>query len=391
MRPTLFAIPPSDPRWLLPAGDARVAAHAFEMYMPSRVGPRALTHILPAAQRLLGVRLLRSVGGECPRELGLLLDLAAEDSSRFGGAGWDSWVAWTGSPGPRRKLSIAFFRDGSPIGYCKVGATPTAREALRREGSVLADLAGSTIAAHVPSLLAVVEHDEVTSIFLAPLIGPKLPNSAPGDERHLAFLSVMAERSVSNVAAFVSSLRVRLERTQKPWRLIVKDLVRQVENGPLPEAPLRYSHGDFAPWNCIGGPMLHVVDWETGGFRPFGFDVFHYATQIEVHVARRRPRRAAARIAEVVNGDLLSRTGLRASVTATEVSERRALLALYLADTLLALDEGQLAPSRRAIEIRVAAARYLASELPCRGRFGGFSPSPAARAQPSDLVGAGEQ
>lgn len=56
---------------------------------------------------------------------------------------------------------------------------------------------------------------------------------------------------------------------------------------------LFFSHGDFAPWNIKKNNEEYIVfDWEYCGFRFYGFDLIHFAWQIENKLNKKDVHRA---------------------------------------------------------------------------------------------------
>ncbi len=283
-----FAVLPSrsEPRWLLPLGDARRTREGFRIYTPYAPVARILKNlavtvmeagwtgwaknqVLLASQRPLPIEeLVREVTGENDPIFALSL----------------------GAPGKYRKLTVQVMRPGSEIlGYIKLPLTEAASGRIRREAAALQRLWNyPSLRPHLPRVLHAGEWESGYILFQSG--GPVGSSQVEFSPVHEAFL-----KSLWSVRPLVKPAEAIVRDTANRWQKAaprLSDQRRALGNAALERAgsvlagvkiPCGIMHGDFTPWNTRAEDgRLFVYDWETVEWEaPNLWDVFHFRLQVE--------------------------------------------------------------------------------------------------------------
>ena len=347
----LLAVPARDPRWILPARGSHLG-HAMTMYQPSRVLPRFASRGLALGSRFLGGAPARTLGTACPMALQHQIEHVMERAGIDLGILDAEPVAWTGSPGPDRKTTVALLASRRPVAYAKVATTPTARASLQAEHQALRAVAGTPVADHAPDALLLSESDEFTVLFLSPVAGKKCSSRTRPDSRFEAFLGALGALKGASASCWVESIRRRADLlpSGNQKTLIAQALDRAVDDDVLRSVRCVLSHGDFTPWNCFVGSVLQVVDWEYASFRPPMWDLFHWFVQSEVHGRSTSSRRVVQNVLAWEHRAKLPTSLLGSAIPVRQGTSRGMLL--YLADSLTFALEGNTAPCPRGDSLR---------------------------------------
>ena len=232
-----------------------------------------------------------------------------------------------GPPRANRKAVIRVLaRDGSTLGYAKVGSTPLTRDLVRAEARNLALLAEEPPSTFtVPAVLRVRDEDPLSVVLTSPLADAadrRRPRGLPHGEtrdlfrRHEDLATPIEGLPLFAAARYAdrsSSSAVDLDRHRERLMTLVGSR----------RLPVGDSHGDWAPQNmAVDRTGLAVWDWEryaTGV--PQGLDAIHYqATFVDTRTPAGHP--TEARFLEGLP-DTLQRCGL-------EPRTAPLLLCLYL-------------------------------------------------------------
>jgi hypothetical protein len=220
---------------------------------------------------------------------------------------------------------------GATVGFAKIGLTPISRELVRREGEVLAELAGRGL--RVVRAPRVLHRGRWQGAEV--LVQEAFPQhrGAPVDQDRLTAAMVElarshgVERAPLAETALWHRLRDRLrDRADRgPAGAALADAVRRTEAARgAQQLPMGCWHGDWAPWNMTtaAGEML-VWDWETfAAGIPLGFDRVHYGLQSAV-VLDGVP--AAAAVAQAAD-----RAGTELAAFDVPADSRRLVVLIYL-------------------------------------------------------------
>ncbi len=217
-------------------------------------------------------------------------------------------TAFGGSDGPYRKPVLQIFgRDGTPLGYAKVGWNDWTRNAVRREATALRLCASRPLRLGVPALLDHSAWRGLELLVTAPLPRRvrRLREGSPLPEVGLLReISELAKPHGGELAAspWWLGLRARISGcvADPAARTRLELLADQLERS-YGRATLMFGawHGDFVPWNLARlGNRLYAWDWESSAQdAPVGFDALHFHFQV-AFVARRYPLSAAAALAD---------------------------------------------------------------------------------------------
>jgi hypothetical protein len=345
-----LAVLPSGPgrSFLVPLATRRAASSALTSYNALRPARRRLERRILGtglrtglAQPLLSrkVDIGTAVGVTGEQRAGLML---GEHLSALFGRGPVAIAVGAGG-GPYRKPVLQVFgRDGTPLGYVKVGWNDWTRDAVRHEAAALRACAGRSMRLGVPALL-----DQSTWHGLDLLVTAPLPAGVRRPARGwLPGADVLREISG------LSRLRVS-ELAASPWWLGLRARIRTGVSDPAARASLcRVAdgiersfghvtlefgtwHGDFVPWNLARlGTQLYAWDWESSApDAPLGFDALHFHFQL-AFVARRRPLAEAADIADRGARQALADLGIAAD-------SRRLLAPLHLVELAVRHEEAR--------------------------------------------------
>jgi thymidylate kinase len=196
------------------------------------------------------------------------------------------WAAFTGTPGPNRKLLVYEYLAGSAL-FNKIPLGENAGSLLRNEAAALQRLSSMTRTFSVPTI----EKKDQTVLRISD-IGALGKSISQFDSAHVSVLRELHEQT--RAYTFLHALPVWEDTCQR---------LQQLERGTdsrIPPALLRkirlmvhtfatdyvvetsLAHGDFTPWNMYKQKdgSLAVFDWELSRpSMPFGFDAFHYIIQ----------------------------------------------------------------------------------------------------------------
>ena len=283
-----FAVLPSrsEPRWLLPLGDARRTREGFRIYTPYAPVARILKNVavtvieagwtgwsknqvLLASRKPLPIEdLVREVTGERDPIFALSL----------------------GAPGKYRKLTVQVMRPGSEIlGYIKLPLTEAASGRIRREASALQRLWNyPELRPHLPKVLHTGEWESGHLLFQTG--GPAGSSQTEFSPIHDAFL-----KSLWKARQVVKPAEVIIKDTANRWlkaaprlsdeRRALGDAALEKASSVLAGTKIACGimHGDFTPWNTRAEDgRLFVYDWETIEWEaPNLWDVFHFHLQVE--------------------------------------------------------------------------------------------------------------
>lgn len=288
------------PRLVVPLG-RRAAAAAVSQYgeprsARSRYGTRALSLLLRsgAGGVVFRDRVRLPAGGQPTIESYLreALDVDLELSM------------YVGAPRANQKPVLQLLRrDGSLVGFAKVGISPLARRLVAAERDALSALAPRLQTLMAPRVLHYGHWREMPVLVLEPL---------PIRRRRLPLRPGQLAQAMEEVAGLGSVRREPLTMTEY-WRSLenrVHQCPESAARAALMEVlaevaqrggrqALRFGawHGDWTPWNMANTrDGLLLWDWER--FRqgvPVGMDAMHHWLQSRVAPGRDDPRGAAAR------------------------------------------------------------------------------------------------
>ena len=338
----------AQPRLLLSLESARATAallrggsHAREIRV--RLGRVLLRGGLRVglAQRVLRDRLqfvVDETQGDAP---GLADMLLSEHLAEVLGRRDLSFAVRLGRVRPNRKPLIQVVsREGTPVGYVKVGWNALTKGLVAREAEVLQEVGGAPRAAFAaPRILYQGTWHELELLALAPLEGRLVRGSRHLGEVMAAMLEIArlsdAEERPLAESPYWRSLRDRMAALEAGQDLT--ELAERVEARWGAELLAFGSwHGDWTPWNMArGNGTLAVWDWERSrpGI-PAGLDAAHF--DLQVALAENRHRWELA-LPTVLDGD----EGLL--VRLPDASEPRLLVALDLLEMALRAAEGRAA------------------------------------------------
>lgn len=325
------------PRWLLPENGAHFVSRGLDLYAPATLGGQAYK---------LGLLALAASGvGALFKSRVIIVNeradsVLAEVRKRLADGATCSCAISCGTPGPDEKLTVQLMsRAGDVVAFAKIGETGRARALLMQEARMLEFLAGTSIAAQVPQLIAQFEHEGCFVLMLTAVTGVTADNRFTG--KHWRFLSRLVLDQPINICTYLFDVKRLPQRLTVLHGGIVDTLSRAVTWLEAARACICRAavvHGDFAPWNirvdrASVPPEIFVFDWELGyevGLP--GWDVFHFIVQTDVLV-RRRSAAAILRHLETLFGNQDARDYLlSAGLTSGDV---KALLMAYLTDIII--------------------------------------------------------
>jgi thymidylate kinase len=362
----LRSFPPGDARWIIDTSSPSSLRDAMRLYQPSRRSAKAISKVTSTAMRwrLIGRHALTRLTGEVgPAERAAIDWIRSSAESELGAAQGLSVSAYLGAPGPKQKLSaVVVDTDGTPRAFAKLATTAAAIRSLRNESQALERASGLAPSVSVPRILSMEEGVESLLLLLAPVAGERMKDTAALDHRHIRLTSELARSAEAfDASAHIEQLNARLHETDHPRSETLQRVLEALPGISASAGTQFFAHGDLTPWNCLEcHGLLGVVDWEMAGFRPPGWDLVHYVTQVESIVGQADPDVAAHRVA---TSPALASAGppTLALLDATDDpgSTWRSLRALALTESALELIEQQPELSGRGIEIRARAAAEL--------------------------------
>ncbi len=291
-------LPARAPRLVVPLRRASDALAALDLHRPGRSAARIALDAARVGLRLrLTLPLRRThlcIASRRPSRMPIGAVRSGIDG-RFPSEEWD-YPLYLGTAGPDRKTVVLPVRDGSSPVVVKIGDSPAAAAALRREFAALRAVRHSAVAGMTPRCDledrgdVVVLHEEYRRRvpvrahvlergvleFLASL-------SRMGRERQPLHAALRAAGPIGNASAagarLVRKLRLLAESGAEVW--------------------MHRVHGDFTPWNCAWTTSgLFVFDWEESDARGLAFsDAFRFALADAYVVGSRKSSAALARSA----------------------------------------------------------------------------------------------
>ena len=276
---------PSEPRWLLPLGDARRTREGFRIYTPYAPIARMLKNL---AVGVIGAgwtgrrsnRVLVASKEPLPLEV-MVGEVTGERQPAF--------ALSLGTPSHFRKLTVQVMRPGGEIlGYIKLPLTEAASERVRHEAAVLERLWNlPALRPHLPRVLHAGEWENGYVLFQS--CGPSRPGQVEFGPAHGEFLRTLwsakpARKPGQALVEEVSTLwRQAASRLDDQWQELGEETLRRAsrELSGL-TIPCGIMHGDFAPWNTRAeNGHLFVFDWEAADWEaPILWDVFHFHLQV---------------------------------------------------------------------------------------------------------------
>jgi hypothetical protein len=205
--------------------------------------------------------------------------------------------------GANRKATLHLLDlHGRPVGFAKLGWSPTTDHFVRTEAAALRAVGGTRGTAHAPSLLAEVDYFGHPVVVTEPLPmssrGARSSALAPPTPAELYALTPVARRAAVAATRQFQALRDRLSALPASADLATRELLaatlglaEQVARRPEELPVVRRWHGDFAPWNRArdGDDRLWVWDWENSEEDAVaGLDALHWA------FSERRPSSGAS-------------------------------------------------------------------------------------------------
>jgi hypothetical protein len=203
----------------------------------------------------------------------------------------------------RKPVAQLIDRDGTTIGYAKIGVNELTRSLIRHEAAVLEMLGhAATTAVTVPGILHVGGWRDIEILVLRPL-----PAWHRSPARTAGRLLSAAMTEIAGISGITRSPLVR----SPFWSRICADLDKLGPRGaPFlrivsqlgerhGDAVLAFGswHGDWTRTNVVPyGNSVLAWDWERfGSGVPVGFDALHYHLMSSVSVRRRPPDQAVVR------------------------------------------------------------------------------------------------
>ncbi len=248
-----------------------------------------------------------------------------------------------GPPRANRKPVLAVFaRDGSSIGYVKIGENEMSKALVRREAAALEVVSSRPyLNVRTPQLVTLrtwrgLDLLCMTALPTSPRVGMSRRWS-PVDAMREVARTTLGPQTPLGGTAFWRRLRGDAARVHEPMR-------RELFDDALDAVEERHGqrhitvgawHGDWTPWNMsVVKGMVHLWDWERfDASVPVGFDLLHYRWQSR---SGRRGVDAALESLVREGGDWLTQTDIQATGPESVVA---AYLAELVSRYLLAAQE----------------------------------------------------
>lgn len=357
--------------FLVSLASRRASSSALTSYNALRPARRRLARGLLGAGLRCGLAqpLIREkidigvAAGAAPQQLAEVL--LSEHLRQFFGR--EIIFALGGGSGPYRKPVLQVFgRDGTPLGYVKVGWNDWTKDAVRREARALRSCADHRMRLRVPALLDHSAWRGLELLITAPLppgvrrfpIGSGLPDVALLKEiNQLAPVQVSELRT----SPWWQELRTRIPTgmTDPAGGATLARLADRIErsSGQLALAFGGW-HGDLVPWNLARlGDRICAWDWESSaGNAPVGFDALHFHFQV-AFVARRCPVDQAAVLAARKAGPALDALGIAPD-------SHRLVAALHLLELLVRHEQARASSGEADDRFYPAVTRVLDESIP---------------------------
>ncbi|MBE9489609.1 MAG: phosphotransferase [Bacteroidetes bacterium] len=202
-----------------------------------------------------------------------------------------SGVIYLGSFGPLQKTTVEFSGVNGVAYYAKISDNNRAKDTLLAEEKALKFVNGLFLSvAVIPKCKGLFSIDNTNLSFLiqTPLNAANqcvcISNvlSKAITEIHNATLKhdigfyfsgmkILERNLTSNEISFFNGLQLKIfTKTKDVHTVLLKD-------DKCKKLYLSYSHGDFTRWNInVDKKHAYIFDWEEAGFRPVGYDVFHF-------------------------------------------------------------------------------------------------------------------
>lgn len=203
--------------------------------------------------------------------------------------------------GPRRRnrkpVLQLIRRDGTTIGFAKIGWSPLTRALVENEASWLRRLAGVLPSGiQIPSILAHLEVDGTTVVLVSALD----TSARSGMGQHLSPDAITSlARSLGTERATFAELPY-LESLRRGRVGEVVDVDQLMERHAEATLELGIWHGDLTPWNTATcREVSQVWDWEFANeHRPVGFDLLHTTFESIRRSARHNEEAALRAVAD---------------------------------------------------------------------------------------------
>jgi len=308
--PQYIALPPFNPRLLVPLSSPCVHARSFELYSPGSVRGKLLKWcgvavarigLMNLAGRFLAAPVNVFTATEEIRpilEEKALADLQGDWKQSLGKKEIFCTIS-LGEPTPYRKITaLVFGREGESLAVAKAGCTPQAAALIANERAALETVGPmETSGAVIPTLLGHGETGPVSWILETPLLSGR-PSPAVLQREHIDFLAAMARSTTQMMPLQRSALWQRLQDVLRESvlpitsgfeaeRQFVAELVRRFPSmcpeNAAEDWPFTVTHGDFTPWNMrLGGGKLALFDWEYFlPAAPAGWDLLYFIVRVE--------------------------------------------------------------------------------------------------------------
>ncbi len=272
---------PSRPRFLVPLGSNRAAAHSLAVYNPQTIAGRAWKSCVSLG---LGTGIVqRAFPGKLRLDAHELEGYLAEVTGLSSAAISVS----LGTPGVHRKPVFQVMDVAGRVrAFAKAGWNDATNELVQREAGALSSLGHQTFStATVPELLDARRNRGNYILVMAATAG-----TAQGpvvmDQRHLQFLVELQALNSTSTSAGANRLQTVATRIPEVHgagysyygQLLEAAIDRCVAVMSRDGMPLGFSHGDFSPWNIrTAGEKLLVLDWEYCVDQvPAAHDLFHF-------------------------------------------------------------------------------------------------------------------
>jgi len=290
-----------DPRLVVPLAHRHAAAAAVRATVHPSSFVRRVARVLLSAGFRTGLAPWVLRGRLAVPDDGMSLVAALEDTF---GSPLDVLMRVGPSRANRKPVLQLVRRDGTVLGYAKVGTTPLAAELVTTEARTLEVLAAHQLRdLEVPKLLHVTTYRGMPVVVQSALDSGRTVRPRSGRELTTAMVEVSRLGGTSR-GTWAGSVRRRqlgvattAVHNQEAGGEILR-LVSRLDEVPGLQLTFGSWHGDWNAGNFMvqGGRVL-VWDWErfeTGV--PVGFDALHLALQTAVTVRGRAPAVAAASV-----------------------------------------------------------------------------------------------
>lgn len=297
-------IPPSSPRVVVPLGDQSSTLFGLGLHRPGRS---------LAKLAVMGLKVLARLGFVWPLRRSRLLIASGRsarpallETNKAITVDGQDFALYLGVAGSARKTIALPVGKTVPQWIIKSAELPAARSKLANEARMLGELANTALAECVPSLHSF--HSSASaSVLVQQYFRASTKNGSNLDAAVREFLTNAAGIGTSQIPIkdFIASqislptekAEISEDRIAKAAVLLSKCAVKFSEI----LIPIGFTHGDFAPWNCLLEKTgLRVFDWEDGSSEGlFIGDAFNYVVMQRLLL---RQDRNAVRIANEAVG-----------------------------------------------------------------------------------------